>query len=120
MCFTVSPIVPTNNDLKNPNFQFGRVHVAVSILVIIFCFFGKVVYLLTHFIHLNDPIKNIIFYFLVTVGSLILRQRYRRNISASSYSNLLPPVENDRIRSGRNVVDVEDLVSPTVGPQING
>lgn len=52
------------------------------------------------------------YFFSVTVGCLVLRQRYRRNLS-SSYSNLIPPTnEANRITRGRNVVDVEDLVSP--------
>ena len=41
MCLTVKPAVPTNVELKNPNYQFGRIHVAVTIFVLIFCFFGK-------------------------------------------------------------------------------
>lgn len=41
MCLTVTPTIPSNTELKNPNFQFGRIHVAVTILVLIFCFVGK-------------------------------------------------------------------------------
>ncbi|KAJ8676223.1 hypothetical protein QAD02_012009 [Eretmocerus hayati] len=94
MCLLVTPSAPTNIDLENPNFQFGRVHVGLTVLILIFCFS-------------------------VTVGSLILRQRYeQRNISAS-YSSLIPgtpSLSTSRLTTGRNVVDVEDLISSTAAP----
>ncbi|XP_058789020.1 integral membrane protein GPR155 [Phymastichus coffea] len=88
MCLAVSPTNQTDSELKNPNFQFGRLHVAITIFVLLFCFF-------------------------VTLGSLVMRQRYqRRNNLSSSYSSLIPTVtESNRLHS-RNVIDVEDLVSP--------
>ncbi|OXU22582.1 hypothetical protein TSAR_001784 [Trichomalopsis sarcophagae] len=97
MCLTVTPTIPSDTELKNPNFQFGRIHVAVTILVLIFCF-------------------------VVTVGCLILRQRYqRRNDTISSYSSLIPAAaeSSSRLTTGRNVVDVEDLVSPTRTSSLN-
>lgn len=61
-------------------------------------------------------------FILVTVGCLILRQRYqRRNDTISSYSSLIPStVESaSRLTTGRNVVDVEDLVSPARTSSLN-
>ncbi|XP_011502074.1 PREDICTED: integral membrane protein GPR155 [Ceratosolen solmsi marchali] len=90
ICLTVIPVTPTNNELNNPNFQFGRVQVAVSILILVFCFF-------------------------VTVGCLVLRQRYyERNVTLSTYSNLSSLVTNSGgLSTGRNIVDVEDLLTTT-------
>lgn len=44
MCLTVTPKVPADLDLRNPNFQLGRVQAAMSILVLLFCFIGKYTY----------------------------------------------------------------------------
>ncbi|CAK9828560.1 Integral membrane protein GPR155 [Anthophora retusa] len=95
MCSTVSP-KETMPNFRNPNFQFGVIQAATSTVLLIFCF-------------------------IVTMGCLVLQQRYqRRNISAS-YDNLTDNIENSNNDDAeRRVVDVEDLVSsrmPFVGCQ---
>ncbi|XP_014216838.1 integral membrane protein GPR155 [Copidosoma floridanum] len=91
ICFTVNPTIPSDDDLRNPNFQFGRVHAAVTIVLLIFCF-------------------------VVTIGSLVLRQRYqRRSLTSTLYSSSSTSVlaeSNTTTVITRNVVDVEDLLSP--------
>ncbi|CAK9799087.1 Integral membrane protein GPR155 [Anthophora quadrimaculata] len=95
MCSTVSP-KETMPNFRNPNFQFGVIQAATSTVLLIFCF-------------------------IVTMGCLVLQQRYqRRNISAS-YDNLTDNIEySNNDDAERRVVDVEDLVSsrmPFVGCQ---
>ncbi|KOC62245.1 Integral membrane protein GPR155 [Habropoda laboriosa] len=93
MCSTISP-KETMPDFRNPNFQLGVIQAATSTVLLIFCF-------------------------IVTMGCLVLQQRYqRRNISAS-YANLTDNTESpNNDDAERRVVDVEDLVSsrtPFVG-----
>ncbi|XP_078047350.1 integral membrane protein GPR155 homolog anchor [Augochlora pura] len=95
LCSTLSPkqIVV---DFRNPNFQLGRTQAATSTLVLIFCF-------------------------IVTLGCLVLQQRYQRQHVSASYRNLTGNIENSVDDSGeRRVVDVEDLVSPTSSTPIIG
>ncbi|XP_043268261.1 integral membrane protein GPR155 [Venturia canescens] len=94
MCLAATPNEPTNFDLRNPNFQMGRVQAAMSILVLLFCF-------------------------IVTLGCLILHQRYQRR--NNTYADIISSSENQEqteeinrnIIENRDVVDVEDLISPT-------
>ncbi|KAK0178661.1 hypothetical protein PV327_007533 [Microctonus hyperodae] len=89
MCLTVTPKNPVNIDLRNPNFQLGRAQAAISIFILLFCF-------------------------IVTVGCLVLQQRYQRRHNAEVYASLISNTENAETTSidNRNVVDVEDLISP--------
>ncbi|XP_011630215.1 integral membrane protein GPR155 [Pogonomyrmex barbatus] len=87
---------PSDLDLKNPNFQLGRTQAAVSSFILIFCF-------------------------IVTLGCLILQQRYQRRYNTMSYEHLRNNVENSitennerNERNERTIVDVEDLVSPLI------
>ncbi|XP_053981546.1 integral membrane protein GPR155 [Hylaeus volcanicus] len=88
MCSTITP-KDSELEFRNPNFQFGRIQAAISTLLLIFCF-------------------------IVTLGCLVLQQRYQRRHISSSYNNLPDNVENsNNDDTERRVVDVEDLVSPT-------
>uniref|UniRef100_A0ABD2W0Q9 DEP domain-containing protein n=1 Tax=Trichogramma kaykai TaxID=54128 RepID=A0ABD2W0Q9_9HYME len=96
MCLTITPMPPTKTDLSNPNFQFGRIHVAVSICILLFCFF-------------------------VTVGCLILRQRYqRRSINSLPHNNLISAASETEITTAPSIVDVEDLASPRNATDLSG
>ncbi|XP_029156528.1 integral membrane protein GPR155 [Nylanderia fulva] len=90
MCTTVT-LPPSEFDLKNPNFQLGRTQAAASSFILIFCF-------------------------IVTLGCLILQQRYqRRHITIESYERVRNNTENTIIENNeRNIVDVEDLGSPLI------
>ncbi|XP_015437374.1 PREDICTED: integral membrane protein GPR155 [Dufourea novaeangliae] len=95
MCSTVTS---KGSDLafKNPNFQLGRIQAATSTVVLIFCF-------------------------IVTLGCLVLHQRYQRQHNSESYNNLANNIENSTDEDvQRRVVDVEDLVSPTSRTPIIG
>lgn len=89
LCLTVSPKNPADIELRNPNFQLGRVQAAISIFILLFCF-------------------------IVTLGCLVLQQRYQRRHNAEVYASLISNTENaeSTIVETRNIVDVEDLVSP--------
>ncbi|XP_057326754.1 integral membrane protein GPR155 [Microplitis mediator] len=89
MCLIISPKNPDDIDLRNPNFQFGRVQAAVSIFILLFCF-------------------------IVTLGCLVLQQRYQRRHHAEVYASLVNNTDNaeSTMVENRNVIDVEDLVSP--------
>ncbi|TGZ48314.1 Uncharacterized protein DBV15_08645 [Temnothorax longispinosus] len=88
-CITVR-LNPSDLDFKNPNFQLGRTQAAVSSFVLIFCF-------------------------IVTLGCLVLQQRYERRHNAMSYEHLRNNAVQSTIESNeRTVVDVEDLVSPLI------
>lgn len=89
MCLIVTPKNPVNIDLRNPNFQLGRIQAAISIFILLFCF-------------------------IVTVGCLVLQQRYQRRHNAEVYASLISNTENAETTSidNRNVVDVEDLITP--------
>ncbi|XP_011168047.1 integral membrane protein GPR155 [Solenopsis invicta] len=88
-CVTVK-LNPSDLDFKNPNFQLGRTQAAVSSFVLIFCF-------------------------IVTLGCLVLQQRYQRRHNAMSYEHLRNNTENSTIENNeRTIVDVEDLVSPLI------
>ncbi|XP_043252553.1 integral membrane protein GPR155 [Colletes gigas] len=95
MCSTLTP---RNSELeyKNPNFQFGRIQAAISTLLLIFCF-------------------------IVTLGCLVLQQRYQRQHISASYNNLPDNMENSTDDGAeRRIVDVEDLVSSTSNTPIIG
>ena len=47
----------------------------------------------------------------MTLGCLILQQRYQRRHNTISYGN---NVQNSTIENERTIVDVEDLVSPLI------
>ncbi|XP_012533910.1 integral membrane protein GPR155 [Monomorium pharaonis] len=88
-CATVR-LNPSDLDLKNPNFQLGRTQAAVSSFVLIFCF-------------------------IVTLGCLVLQQRYQRRHNVMSYEHLRNNAENAATENNeRTIVDVEDLVSPLI------
>ncbi|EFN76836.1 Integral membrane protein GPR155, partial [Harpegnathos saltator] len=87
LCFSDCPNL-TNLNMKNPNFQFDRIQAAVSSFILIFCF-------------------------IVTVGCLVLQQRYQRRHPEVTYENLGNDAQNTPIlNEERSVVDVEDIVSP--------
>ncbi|XP_031835558.1 integral membrane protein GPR155 homolog anchor [Nomia melanderi] len=95
MCSTLSP-KEIILDFKNPNFQLGRIQAATSTFILIFCF-------------------------IVTLGCLILQQRYQRRHISASYSNLADNIENSTDEGiERHVVDVEDLVPPSSRTPIIG
>ncbi|XP_076647904.1 integral membrane protein GPR155 homolog anchor [Halictus rubicundus] len=95
LCTTLSP-KQIAVDYRNPNFQLGRAQAATSTFVLIFCF-------------------------IVTLGCLILQQRYQRQRVSASYRNLTDNVENSGDDGAeRHVVDVEDLVPPTSNTPIIG
>ena len=95
MCSTISP---KNSDLdfRNPNFQLGRIQAATSTFILTFCF-------------------------IVTLGCLVLQQRYQRRHASTFYTNL-PDNEENSNNDGieRCLVDVEDLVSSTSPTPIIG
>ncbi|XP_032682563.1 integral membrane protein GPR155 isoform X2 [Odontomachus brunneus] len=89
LCFSISPNL-TDLNMKNPNFQLDRVQAAVSSFLLIFCF-------------------------IVTLGCLVLQQRYQRRHPEMSYEDLGNNIENTTVPvSERSVVDVEDIVSPLI------
>ncbi|XP_012227466.1 lysosomal cholesterol signaling protein isoform X2 [Linepithema humile] len=95
---TCSIVAPSQSDLdfQNPNFQLGRYQAAVTSFILIFCF-------------------------IVTLGCLVLQQRYQRRHTATSFEHLENNVENSTVEScERNVVDVEDLVSPLINTPVIG
>ncbi|XP_011879389.1 PREDICTED: integral membrane protein GPR155 [Vollenhovia emeryi] len=88
-CTTVT-LNPSDLNFQNPNFQLGRSQAAVSSSVLIFSF-------------------------IVTLGCLVLQQRYQRRHHTMSYEYLRNNAENATTGiPERAVVDVEDLVSPLV------
>ncbi|XP_024944147.1 integral membrane protein GPR155 [Cephus cinctus] len=92
MCLFASPEKSLEIDRRNPNFQLGSTQAATSMLVLIFCF-------------------------VVTLGCLILQQRYQRRTSIVGYSTLPDaPLIPEPTNTNRNVRDVEDLVSSTALP----
>lgn len=95
MCTTITPKEP-EMDFRNPNFQLGRIQAATSSIVLIFCF-------------------------IVTLGCLVLQQRYQRRNLSSSYANLVENAENRATGNNeRNVVDVEDIASASACTPIIG
>ncbi|KAH0952724.1 hypothetical protein HN011_009227 [Eciton burchellii] len=94
-CIIVTPNL-SNPDYKNPNFQLGRIQAAVSSFILIFCF-------------------------IVTLGCLVLQQRYQRRHTVMSYEYMENNAENSMIENNeRSIVDVEDLVSPLINVPIIG
>nr|XP_012148953.1 PREDICTED: integral membrane protein GPR155 isoform X4 [Megachile rotundata] len=94
MCSTISP-KNSELDFKNPNFQLGRIQAAISTFILIFCF-------------------------IVTLGCLVLQQRYQRRHVSTIYSNLIDGETSNNDGAERHLVDVEDLVSPTSPTPIIG
>ncbi|KYQ58710.1 hypothetical protein ALC60_02358, partial [Trachymyrmex zeteki] len=88
ICVTVR-LNPSDLDLKNPNFQLGRTQAAISSFILIFCF-------------------------IVTLGCLVLQQRYQRRQNTMSYEHLRNNAQNSTTENERIIVDVEDLVSPLI------
>lgn len=74
LCLSMKPRPIQDNDLITPSLQLGRVQTALSILLLIFVF-------------------------VVTLGCLIMQQRYRKRHASHLIS------------ASRSVVDVEDLVA---------
>ncbi|XP_063975781.1 lysosomal cholesterol signaling protein [Diachasmimorpha longicaudata] len=89
MCAIVTPRNPSEPDMRNPNFQLGTVEGAVSIFILLFSF-------------------------IVTIGCLVLHQRYQRRQHTEAYASLIGNSENAESTTidTRNVVDVEDLITP--------
>ncbi|XP_018398863.1 PREDICTED: integral membrane protein GPR155 [Cyphomyrmex costatus] len=88
-CITVR-LNPSDLDFKNPNFQLGRTQAAISSFILIFCF-------------------------IVTLGCLILQQRYQRRNNTMSHEHLRNNTQHFITESNeRTIVDVEDLVSPLI------
>ncbi|EFN74449.1 Integral membrane protein GPR155 [Camponotus floridanus] len=105
-------LTPSEFDLKNPSFQLTRVQAAASSFILIFCF-------------------------IVTLGCLVLQQRYQRRHITMLYEHLRNNTENTTTTENtitentttenneRSIVDVEDLVSPlinapTIGCEFQG
>ncbi|XP_044007276.1 integral membrane protein GPR155 isoform X2 [Aphidius gifuensis] len=99
MCLMITPSSNGNDDdnLRNPNFQLGRVQAAMSIFILLFSF-------------------------IVTLGCLVLQQRYQRRHHADSYASLIGNQENaeSTVVESRTVVDVEDLVLPNGNCGLDG
>lgn len=94
MCIVTQ--TPSELDLKNPNFQLSRTQAAASSFILIFCF-------------------------IVTLGCLVLQQRYQRRHITMSYEHIRNNTENTTIESNeRSIVDVEDLISPLINAPIIG
>ncbi|XP_072752130.1 lysosomal cholesterol signaling protein [Anoplolepis gracilipes] len=94
MCTVIH--IPSELDLKNPNFQLSRTQAAASSFILIFCF-------------------------IVTLGCLVLQQRYQRMHITTSYEHIRNNTENTITENNeRNIVDVEDLVSPLINAPIIG
>lgn len=94
-CAIVTPNL-SDLDYKNPNFQLGRTQAAISSFILIFCF-------------------------IVTLGCLVLQQRYQRRHPAASYEHIGNNVENSTVENNeRNIIDVEDLVSPLINAPVLG
>ncbi|XP_012282848.1 integral membrane protein GPR155 [Orussus abietinus] len=83
MCILLDPEELVDVTRKNPNFQLGKIEAAVSVLFLIFCL-------------------------LVTLGCLILQQRYERRHHPVMEDDLASPVTDSE--TTRSVVDVEDIV----------
>ncbi|XP_015185681.1 PREDICTED: integral membrane protein GPR155 isoform X2 [Polistes dominula] len=99
MCICITPKKPIEFELQNPNFQLGRSQAAISVAILIFCF-------------------------IVTLGCLVLQQRYHqiRN-DLNTYSSTNSEGERSNVSNdtnGRNVVDVEDIVSHSESTPIIG
>lgn len=89
-------LTPSELDLKNPNFQLSRTQAAASSFILIFCF-------------------------IVTLGCLVLQQRYQRRHITTSYEHIRNNTENTTTENTeRSIVDVEDLVSPLINAPIIG
>lgn len=123
-------------DLKNPNFQLGRTQAAVSSFVLIFCFIGMLreksiyifstnnvyfsnyyYYILKIYVFRILYTNSVIIFFLytVTLGCLVLQQRYERRHGVVSYEHVRNNAENSTTGSNERIlVDVEDLVSPLI------
>lgn len=119
MCLMIIPSNDNDDDnLRNPNFQLGRVQAAMSIFILLFSFIGKYpIYILFHYLLLIMIFEDLIIFFflvLVTLGCLVLQQRYQRRHHADSYASLIGNQENaeSTVVESRTVVDVEDLVLP--------
>ncbi|KAK2587818.1 hypothetical protein KPH14_003919 [Odynerus spinipes] len=103
MCIFITPKEPIAFELQNPNFQLGRCQAAISVAILIFCF-------------------------IVTLGCLVLQQRYHHRNATTAYNNLNTETENSNISNTntiRNVIDVEDIVShsestPIIGCEFQG
>lgn len=63
-------------------------------------------------------LMSIILYTLVTLGCLVLQQRYQRRHPATTYEYLRSNAENSTVQSNERVVDVEDLVSPLINSPV--
>lgn len=51
----------------------------------------------------------------MTLGCLVLQQRYQRRHTMTSYEHIRNNTENTRTENNeRSIVDVEDLVSPLI------
>ncbi|KAI4494469.1 hypothetical protein M0802_008961 [Mischocyttarus mexicanus] len=99
MCICIMPKKPIEFELQNPNFQLGRSQAAISVAILLFCF-------------------------IVTLGCLILQQRYHqiRN-DLTTYSSTNSEGERSNVSNdtnGRNIVDVEDIVSHSESTPIIG
>lgn len=94
MC--IITLTPSEFDLKNPNFQLTKVQAAASSFILIFCF-------------------------IVTLGCLVLQQRYQRRHVTMSHEHLRNNTENTTTENNeRSIVDVEDLVSPLINAPLIG
>ncbi|XP_012254388.2 integral membrane protein GPR155 [Athalia rosae] len=86
MAALVTPSGTDEFDKGSPNFQLGKIQAAISIFLLVFCF-------------------------VVTLGCLVLQQRYQRRSMSLGYSSLTSPLTTSNGVMAQNVVDVEDLMS---------
>ncbi|XP_015519847.1 lysosomal cholesterol signaling protein [Neodiprion pinetum] len=87
MAMLITPSGKDAFDMGSPNFQMGKIQAAISVFLIVFCF-------------------------VVTLGCLVLQQRYQRRLMPPGYSSLTPSLStNNGVNTPRNIVDVEDLMS---------
>lgn len=103
MLIFITPREPIEFELQNPNFQLGRSQAAISVALLIFCF-------------------------IVTLGCLVLQQRYHHRNGLATYSHINTETENTNIsntnisntNSRRSVIDVEDIVPHSESTPIIG
>lgn len=126
MAALITPSGTEEFDKGCPNFQLGRVQAAISVFILVFCFIGKFISdkcVSDLYLHnsgktysVKQKRKYINNFDSVTLGCLVLQQRYQRRSTPLGYSSLNTslPDANGPINVQRNVVDVEDLMSQTV------
>lgn len=77
-----------SGDKTNPSFQYGNAQAAISVFLLVMCFISKFTFLLS-----EQQFDNIQIQFTVTVGCLVLHQRYKKRIE--KYRSLAKDLSSD-------------------------